>query len=154
MMKERRGLLNNVEFYVWMGMMTFCAVLCWQIQKITVEESRILPLFILFIAVMSACAQGYNILKGKASRNLREGRIRKKEWIAFAILAAAGGGYRYLGFYTTIAVVLITISLLVQDKIDCRTVTKVLVYDVLLMIVTYICFAVLLGMVTPAGLLI
>lgn len=153
-MEEKRGLLQNLEFYVLAGMLVFGALLWWQIQKITIRESRILPLFILFIVAMSALVQAYGIWKRKAVRNVKEGRIRKKEWIALAVLIGASSVYSYLGFYTTIAIVLIVISLLVQNKINCETVVKVIIYDVILMIITYFCFAVLLGMVTPAGLLI
>jgi len=62
--------------------------------------------------------------------------------------------YDVLGFYTTVFLLLVGVTLLVQAPLTPKKIAASLIYDVVLMILVYICFAILLGMVTPTGLII
>ena len=67
------------------------------------------------------------------------------------VLLASYFGYDRLGFYATIFLVLVAISLLVQKEFTPKTVVSTLVFDIIILALTYVCFSVLLKMATPTG---
>ena len=147
----KKNVWSNAEFYLLLGMLVFCAILVWQFSIITVSESRIFPSVILAVSISAAAIQAVHVF-GKGDfldvhKALRTGR----EWLALLVLLASYFSYDRLGFYATIFLVLVAISLLVQKEFTPKTVVSTLVFDIILLALTYVCFGLLLKMATPTG---
>lgn len=150
-MGEEKRLGRNGEFYLLLAMILFCAVLAWQIWVITVPESRIFPLFILMVSGAATVLQALHVFWKKDFLDIRQALLTRREWVAFLILLLSCFLFDILGFYATIFLVLIAISLLVQPKLTKKAVISSLVFDVILLGVLYLCFGVLLKLATPTG---
>lgn len=153
-MKEKKRVGKNAEFYAGIGMLGICILLCWQITQIDVAESKLIPGVILVIASISTGIQFWDVFKKQEFKDVNSILMRRKELTASVLLFVSYWGYSILGFYTTIAILLVILSFLVQKNITKKKIVGILLYDVVLLAVTYLCFNKLLGLVTPVGLFI
>ena len=152
---NKNSLWRKTECYIALGMLLFAGVLLWQILNISQPDSRMLPLFALIIVIASFAGQVHYILKHKDQLgDVRAILMKKKELAVFFMLLASYFLYDVLGFYTTIFLLLVGITMTVQMPLTGKKAAAAIIYDIVLMVLIYICFAVLLGMVTPAGLII
>ena len=147
----KKNVWSNAEFYLLLGMMAFCAVLAWQISVITVSESRIFPIVILVVSAAATVLQAVHGFGKGAFLDIHTALLTGREWLALLVLLASYFSYDRLGFYATIFLVLVAISLLVQKEFTPKTVVSALVFDVIFLALTYVCFGVLLKMATPTG---
>lgn len=150
----KKQLVGNAEFYLFCGMALFSLFVLWQSVVIDVEESRLIPLVIFLLAAGSTALQGWAVFYKRTCSEGKQVLLRKKEWAAFLALLASYWGYQCLGFYTTSFLVLMAVSLLVQERLTVKTALSVLAFDAGFLLITYLCFGVLLKLSTPAGLLI
>ena len=150
-MEKEKRLGRNGEFYLLLAMILFCAVLAWQISVITVPESRIFPLFILVVTGAATVLQALHVFWKKDFLDIRQALLSRREWVAFLVLLLSCFCFDILGFYATIFLVLIAVSLLVQPKLTKKAVISSLVFDVILLGVLYLCFGMLLKLATPTG---
>lgn len=154
-LEEKKTWFQKAEFYIAAGMFLFCGILLWQILVISPSESRLLPGFTLFITGSAAVGQMAQALKkGQESKSVQEILLKKKEMAVLFMLLAAYFLFDTLGFYTTVFLLLTGITLILQLPLTRKKLLACLVYDLILIGFIYLCFAVLLGMVTPAGILI
>lgn len=153
-MGKRLRVGKNAEFYAGIGMLSMCILLCWQITQIDVAESKLIPGVILVIVSISTGMQFWDVFKKQEFRDIKSILIKRKELLASVLLLSSYWGYSILGFYTTIALLLTGLSFLVQKNITKKKIAGILLYDVILLAVTYLCFNKLLGLVTPVGLFI
>lgn len=147
----KKNVWSNAEFYLLLGMMAFCAVLAWQISVITVSESRIFPIVILVVSAAATVLQAVHVFGKGDFLDIHKALLTGREWLALLVLLASYFSYDRLGFYATIFLVLVAISLLVQKEFTPKTVVSALVFDVIFLALTYVCFGVLLKMATPTG---
>lgn len=147
----KKNVWSNAEFYLLLGMMAFCAVLAWQISVITVSESRIFPIVILVVSTAATVLQAVHVFGKGDFLDIHKALLTGREWLALLVLLASYFSYDRLGFYATIFLVLVAISLLVQKEFTPKTVVSALVFDVIFLALTYVCFGVLLKMATPTG---
>ena len=152
---DKKKLFQNAEWYIVLAMLAFCGLLAWQISIIKVEESRMLPTFALVIMLASAVAVLIPLLQGKTGfRPIKDAIPNLKEACVLLMLAVSCMLYKTFGFYATVFLILIGITLLLQPTpLTLKKVLSGLLYDAALMIVIYICFAYLLELVTPTGIL-
>lgn len=154
-MDKKASLWKNTEFYVALVMFLFDGILIWQILTIHHADSRMLPIFTCLIVTASAAAQLHQVLKNREKGgDIKSVLLKKKELGVFLMLLLSWCIYDVLGFYTTVFLLLVGVTLLVQAPLTPKKIAASLIYDVVLMILVYICFAILLGMVTPTGLII
>ncbi len=154
-MEGKRKIWREADVYVAACMYLFCAVLVWQILSIKIAESRMLPTVALVIAFVSATA----VLAAAAKKNgevrdIRSAGIKRRELIVLAMLFIAGWLCEVLGFYSTVAVFALGVLLVLEAPLNGRKLLTSICYVAVMIVAMYVCFAVLLGMVTPEGLLI
>ena len=142
----KKNVWSNAEFYLLLGMLVFCAILVWQFSIITVSESRIFP-----SVILAAAIQAVHVFGKGDFLDVHKALLTGREWLALLVLLASYFSYDRLGFYATIFLVLVAISLLVQKEFTPKTVVSTLVFDIILLALTYVCFGLLLKMATPTG---
>lgn len=147
----KKNVWSNAEFYLLLGMLVFCAILVWQLSIITVSESRIFPSVILAVSISAAAIQAVHVFGKGDFLDVHKALLTGREWLALLVLLASYFSYDRLGFYATIFLVLVAISLLVQKEFTPKTVVSTLVFDIILLALTYVCFGLLLKMATPTG---
>ena len=147
----KKNVWSNAEFYLLLGMLVFCAILVWQLSIITVSESRIFPSVILAVSISAAAIQAVHVFGKGDFLDVHKALLTGREWLALLVLLASYFIYDRLGFYATIFLVLVAISLLVQKEFTPKTVVSTLVFDIILLALTYVCFGLLLKMATPTG---
>ena len=147
----KKNVWSNAEFYLLLGMLVFCAILVWQLSIITVSESRIFPSVILAVSISAAAIQAVHVFGKGDFLDVHKALLTGREWLALLVLLASYFSYDRLGFYATIFLVLVAISLLVQKEFTPKTVVTTLVFDIILLALTYVCFGLLLKMATPTG---
>lgn len=147
----KKNVWSNAEFYLLLGMLVFCAILVWQFSIITVSESRIFPSVILAVSISAAAIQAVHVFGKGDFLDVHKALLTGREWLALLVLLASYFSYDRLGFYATIFLVLVAISLLVQKEFTPKTVVSTLVFDIILLALTYVCFGLLLKMATPTG---
>ena len=147
----KKNVWSNAEFYLLLGMLVFCAILVWQFSIITVSESRIFPSVILAVSISAAAIQAVHVFGKGDFLDVHKALLTGREWLALLVLLASYFSYDRLGFYATIFLVLVAISLLVQKEFTPKTVVSTLVFDIIILALTYVCFSVLLKMATPTG---
>ncbi|MCI8453199.1 MAG: hypothetical protein HFE84_01080 [Lachnospiraceae bacterium] len=154
-MENKRKSLNNAEWYVTLAMLLVCGLLAWQITEITVAESRILPVVSLVIMLGASASMAVSLLGKKAGfHRLADAGFKKKELLVLAMLLASVLLYERLGFYTTIALLSLGTTLVLEAPLTLKKLLRSVLYTVVLMALVYFCFAVCLRMVTPSGVLI
>ena len=130
----KKNVWSNAEFYLLLGMLVFCAILVWQFSIITVSESRIFPSVILAVSISAAAIQAVHVFGKGDFLDVHKALLTGREWLALLVLLASYFSYDRLGFYATIFLVLVAISLLVQKEFTPKTVVSTLVFDIILQI--------------------
>lgn len=154
-MEDKKQIWREADIYVAACMYLFCAVLVWQILSIKIAESRMLPTVALVIAFVSATAVLVSaVKKNGAARDIRTAGIKRRELVVLVMLVIAGWLCEVLGFYSTVAVFALGVLLVLEAPLNGRKVLTSLCYVAVMIGLMYVCFAVLLGMVTPEGLFI
>lgn len=154
-MENKKTLLKNAEFYLVLMMYAFCGALAWQISKIDITESRMLPIVALVISVASASINLFQLVRGNGGFvQLKDVCLNRKELAVFLLLLIANVLYEILGFYTTIFLFSLGVMGVLEMPLNRDKAVKGLVYISVMMGLIYLCFSIILGMVTPAGLFI
>lgn len=112
----KKNVWSNAEFYLLLGMLVFCAILVWQFSIITVSESRIFPSVILAVSISAAAIQAVHVFGKGDFLDVHKALLTGREWLALLVFVASYFSYDRLGFYATIFLVLVAISLLVQKN--------------------------------------
>ena len=133
----KKNVWSNAEFYLLLGMLVFCAILVWQLSIITVSESRIFPSVILAVSISAAAIQAVHVFGKGDFLDVHKALLTGREWLALLVLLASYFSYDRLGFYATIFLVLVAISLLVQKEFTPKTVVTTLVFDIILLCLLY-----------------
>lgn len=151
-MNTKKSLLQSADFWISILILAFCGVTTWQITLIDVPESRLLPIMVLVIMLVSGVALLFESIRHKESgapvKNLF---FTKKEILAVVILCAFYMLINVLGFYSALFLMSTGISLLIWNCKSKKDLIKLLIYNVVLTIVLYVSFSILFGMVMPSG---
>lgn len=155
MKNQEQSIFKQSEFYVAVGMFVFSGILLWQILTISHADSRLLPLFTLVLTGGSGVGQLLGVLKRRGNeKGMGEVLLKKKELAVLAMLLVSCCLYETLGFYAAIFLLLVGITMILQLPLTPKKVLTAIIYDILLIVIIYFCFAVLLGLVTPTGVII
>lgn len=151
-MNTKKSLLQSADFWISILILAFCGVTIWQITLIDIPESRLLPIMVLVIMLVSGVALLFESIRHKESgapvKNLL---FTKKEILAVVILCAFYMLINVLGFYSALFLMSTGISLLIWNCKSKKDLVKLLIYNVVLTIVLYVSFSILFGMVMPSG---
>lgn len=153
MSDKGKSLFKNTDFIVAIVFMVFGAALLQQTLAINNNQSRIFPYAAVVIVFVSAISLGIEAFTGKGAQNC-SALINKKDIIMLLMLAGAYMLAEILGFYSSILLFLIFSFLYVEGTWSKAAVKSSLIFNIVLTIILYVSFAVLLGMITPTGLLI
>lgn len=151
---ESKKKLCNSELYVGIFMLVFAIVLLWQICTIKVPASRIFPIMVLIIIVASCIMQFYSALTGRRSKDVKQVLIKPKEWILLGVLLLSYPLYQLLGFYSTLFLVVLSVSLVTVYPFTKKNILFSFLYSIGIILICYVCFYFLLGLITPVGVLI
>ncbi len=147
-------LSSNAEVYISLMMFLVAGVLGWQITQITVSQSRIFPIFIFILMAVCAVVQFSLAVTKREVTGINSITFTLREGLFIAALVLTYPLYGVLGFYMTILLLVIIVSLITIVPSPSRTVLVMLAYSVILTLFCYGCFTVILGMQTPIGVLI
>lgn len=151
-MKEKRKIYAYADFAVAVFMILFSLLLLQQITGIRIKESRILPFFAFALCAISGAAMLIQSIRHQdLNKPLKKLFLAKKEVVVFVLLLICWALIDILGFYVSISLFLIPVSLLLESEINKETVVKAIAVDAVLAIIIYIGFAVLFKMSTPRG---
>jgi len=143
---------RNVEFWVGAVMIGLSLFVFWQMTRIKVMDSRLFPGITGFIMGVSGALQVAHAIQGKSTALFGQTKIRPFEWLLFVILVCMQPLYETLGFYATLFVLAFCSSVMVFKPKAGKDWRMIVIYDISLMAVTYACFGLFLGLVTPEGL--
>ena len=149
-----KKVLKNAEFYVGLGMLAVFFVVLWQISVINVPESRLFPIFIAIVILMSSFVQFYKVFVKKEYVPVSDVKIHLKEFLMILILLASYPLYEVLGFYATLLPVVFGISLVMLFPLDRHSLLFCIAYSLIVLLVCFISFYFILGLITPEGVLI
>lgn len=149
-----KKVLKNAEFYVGIGMLAVFFIILWQISVINVPESRLFPMFIAAVIFVSALVQLYKVFVKKEYVPVSKSKIHAKELLVIFILLASYPLYDILGFYSTLLPVVLGVSLVMLYPFNRHTLLFCIVYSLIVVIICFISFYLLLGLITPSGVLI
>lgn len=139
------------DFCVAITMLLFTGLLIWQIFTIQVDASRMLPGIACILCGISGLA-----LLVKAVRGHRGSRLMFTgcEWIVIAMLLACWTLMEHLGFYTSLYLLLLGVSILMAKDRSGKKLLKIAAANLAFIGIAYLLFAVLLQMITPTGVII
>jgi cbb3-type cytochrome oxidase subunit 3 len=153
-MMKNKSVFRNLELYISLAMFVVAGILTWQIILIKIPDSRVIPLFVLFTILIASIAQLYSSVKRIRFNDVEAIYLGLQEILTIGLLLATYPLYRILGFYATLTIVVVGISLIVFWPLNRRSVLTALLYSALLVILCYLVFKVSLGLITPVGVLI
>lgn len=148
-----KKVLNNSEFFLGIIMFVVVGILTWQITIIKIPESRIFPIVSLVIMALSSVAIIVNSLK-KTGSNLRSILLKKKQILLILALVISYPLFEILGFYTTLFLLLLTVLSIQNPNKNKKNIIFIITYSAVVIIICFICFYLLLGLITPSGVLI
>lgn len=146
--------MKNRNLYVSLGMLALSGVLLWQTLTIKVEDSRMLPLLSFALCGISGVVLLIQSLMGRENDETGKLLFSKKEWLAIAVLLACWALMPVLGFFASIFLMLMALSLIMADTWSMKTLGRQALLNLIFTAVLYVVFVVLLQMVTPSGLII
>jgi len=135
-------------------MFLVAGILGWQITQITVAQSRIFPRFIFFLMTASAAVQLWFAVTKREVAAMGTIKLTLREGVFIAALALTYPLYGMLGFYATTLLLAIILSMITIYPSSFKTNLLMIAYSIVLVLICYVCFAVVLGMQTPVGVLI
>ena len=131
--------MKNRNLCVSLGMLAFSGVLLAQTMTIKVADSRMLPMLSFVLCAVSGAVLLIQSLAGRANDETGGLLFSRKEW---------------LGFFASIFLMLMAISLIMAEGWTARTVGRQAALNLAFTACLYVVFVVLLQMVTPSGLII
>ena len=152
MSKER--LSSNAELYISLMMFLVAGILGWQITRITVAQSRLFPLFIFFLMTACAVVQLWFVVTKREVADMSTIKLTVREGVFIAALVLTYPLYGMLGFYATTLLLAIILSMITIFPSSFKTNVLMIAYSIVLVLICYVCFAVILGMQTPVGVLL
>lgn len=146
--------MKNRNLCVSLGMLAFSGVLLAQTMTIKVADSRMLPMLSFVLCVVSGAVLLIQSLTGRANDETGGLLFARKEWLAIVALLACWALMPALGFFASIFLMLMAISLIMAEGWTARTVGRQAALNLAFTACLYVVFVVLLQMVTPSGLII
>ena len=143
--------MKNRNLCVSLGMLAFSGVLLAQTMTIKVADSRMLPMLSFVLCAFSGAVLLIQSLTGRANDGLL---FARKEWLAIVALLACWALMPALGFFASVFLMLMAISLIMAEGWTARTVGRQAALNLAFTACLYVVFVVLLQMVTPSGLII
>ena len=143
--------MKNRNLCVSLGMLAFSGVLLAQTMTIKVADSRMLPIVLCAVSGTVLLIQS---LTGRANDETGGLLFARKEWLAIVALLACWALMPALGFFASIFLMLMAISLIMAEGWTARTVGRQAALNLAFTACLYVVFVVLLQMVTPSGLII
>lgn len=145
--------MKNRNLCVSLGMLAFSGVLLAQTMTIKVADSRMLPMLSFVLCAVSGAVLLIQSLTGRANDETG-GLLFAREWLAIVALLACWALMPALGFFASIFLMLMAISLIMAEGWTARTVGRQAALNLAFTACLYVVFVVLLQMVTPSGLII
>jgi|GEM_PF-1873664 len=118
------------------------------------EDSKIFPRVIGWIILISSVIQFYDVFKKHVCSDIAKKTIKRKELLMLSIMCAVYPLFKLLGFYTTLFLFSLLSTIVVLFPLNKKLIKVGLVYVIILIVFSYVCFALLLGLVTPSGVFI
>ena len=146
--------MKNRNLCVSLGMLAFSGVLLAQTMTIKVADSRMLPMLSFVLCGVSGAVLLIQSLTGRANDETGGLLFARKEWLAIVALLACWALMPALGFFASIFLMLMAISLIMAEGWTARTVGRQAALNLAFTACLYVVFVVLLQMVTPSGLII
>lgn len=146
--------MKNRNLCVSLGMLAFSGVLLAQTMTIKVADSRMLPMLSFVLCAVSGAVLLIQSLTGRANDETGGLLFARKEWLAIVALLACWALMPVLGFFASIFLMLMAISLIMAEGWTARTVGRQAALNLAFTACLYVVFVVLLQMVTPSGLII
>ena len=146
--------MKNRNLCVSLGMLAFSGVLLAQTMTIKVADSRMLPMLSFVLCSVSGTVLLIQSLTGRANDETGGLLFARKEWLAIVALLACWALMPALGFFASIFLMLMAISLIMAEGWSARTVGRLAALNLAFTACLYVVFVVLLQMVTPSGLII
>ena len=149
--------MKNRNLCVSLGMLAFSGVLLAQTMTIKVADSRMLPMLSFVLCAVSGAVLLIQSLTGRANDETGGLLFARKEWLAIVALLACDVVIALmpaLGFFASIFLMLMAISLIMAEGWTARTVGRQAALNLAFTACLYVVFVVLLQMVTPSGLII
>lgn len=146
--------MKNRNLCVSLGMLAFSGVLLAQTMTIKVTDSRMLPMLSFVLCAVSGAVLLIQSLTGRANDETGGLLFARKEWLAIVALLACWALMPALGFFASIFLMLMAISLIMAEGWTARTVGRQAALNLAFTACLYVVFVVLLQMVTPSGLII
>ena len=109
-----------------------------------------------FFFLMTACAvvQLWFVVTKREVAALSTIKLTVREGVFIAALVLTYPLYGMLGFYATTLLLAIILSMITIFPSSFKTNVLMIAYSIVLVLICYVCFAVILGMQTPVGVLI
>ena len=146
--------MKNRNLCVSLGMLAFSGVLLAQTMTIKVADSRMLPMLSFVWCAVSGAVLLIQSLTDRANDETGGLLFARKEWLAIVALLACWALMPALGFFASIFLMLMAISLIMAEGWTARTVGRQAALNLAFTACLYVVFVVLLQMVTPSGLII
>ena len=146
--------MKNRNLCVSLGMLAFSGVLLAQTMTIKVADSRMLPMLSFVLCSVSGAVLLIQSLTGRANDETGGLLFARREWLAIVALLACWALMPALGFFASIFLMLMAISLIMAEGWTARTVGRQAALNLAFTACLYVVFVVLLQMVTPSGLII
>lgn len=149
-----KKVFRNADFCLGLLFMAVSLLVFTQVLKIKIAESRIFPIIsgsIIGIAGISLCISAF---RAEAFKDISEVFPKLRQIIMIAILIVFYPLISLLGFYTTIFLILISLNIAIAYPMDRSKWIFTIVYSIVILTVCYLVFHIILGLMTPTGLLI
>jgi hypothetical protein len=148
-------LCKRADLYVSLVMFAFSAAVFWQIVNINISDSRIMPSLVFLVSIVSATANLVQIVRKKDNiAEIGKFKLSTKELTVLALLFVCWYFIDILGFYSALFLLTLGISSVLWNLGTMRNVMAMMLYNVVLIIFTYMVFAIVFGMVMPKGVFI
>ncbi|MBR1918631.1 MAG: tripartite tricarboxylate transporter TctB family protein [Spirochaetales bacterium] len=149
-----KKVFRNADFCLGLIFIAVSLLVFSQVIRIKVAESRIFPTIsgsVIGIAGLSLC---FSSFRQKNFKDITEILPKLKQIVMIAILLVFYPLFSLLGFYTTIFLILISLNIAISYPMNRSKWAFTIVYSTMLSIICYLVFHIVLGLITPTGLLI
>lgn len=151
---RKNAFYKRSDFYIGVGFLVVCIVLCWQISLIKVKESRLFPSFATIVTGVSGAWLVIQSFIHKEGENAKKLVIHVKEWLTLISLFIGYFLFTKLGFYVTLFLVISSIAMILEYPLSKKKVVFSLSYSLIVTVFCFLCFYLVLGLYTPTGILI
>ncbi|MCI8659065.1 MAG: tripartite tricarboxylate transporter TctB family protein [Lachnospiraceae bacterium] len=150
---KKRSLTGRKDFYVFLVMLTTAVFVKFQVNQISVAESRVLPDILFGVMVLCGIVLLVQTLqKDSADKDHKGLWFSRKELFGGLCMVACWIGIPVLGFYSSICLLIIAFMWMLEPcKCLASGLFKAVAAGALTTAVLYMCFARALHIVTPVG---